>query len=112
MRRARIECGENARLAIARDFGYRLESGIAQQLHGEFTAFVNATIFRGDRWLMDPLLQTAHVLVMLLRDLGKNWLQIFVIRCPRHLWHRESSGGGCCGLKKGSAVHGSKAWSD
>src|ERR1700675_447029 len=40
-----VERGEDAGLAVGGNLGDLRESGVAQHLHGELTAFVHATIF-------------------------------------------------------------------
>src|SRR6266700_6721672 len=56
-RGARIERGENSRLAIGRDFGDFAETGFAEETHSEVTAFADAPVLRRNGWLVNPLLQ-------------------------------------------------------
>jgi hypothetical protein len=82
-RRARVQGGENPGLAVARDFPNLIESGIAQESHGEFATLGHAAIFGGDGGLPDPLLQPVHGFVVMLVDLGMNRSQLGIVRAAR-----------------------------
>ncbi len=68
-RSARVQRGEDSRLAVGGDLGHLLEAGIAQHLHGEFAPFIHAAIFRRNGRLLYPGLHPLHAFVMALGDL-------------------------------------------
>src|SRR5206468_10326869 len=67
-RRARIEGGEYARLAIGVDYRRLLETGIARELRHVLRTLGIAAVLRRDRYLPDSILQSLHGLFMPLRD--------------------------------------------
>jgi hypothetical protein len=77
--RARVQPGEYSWLTISGNFGDLLKTSVAQQAHGEIAALFDLTVFRCDRGLPNPLLQTLHVFVVLFGDLTEDRLEVFVI---------------------------------
>ncbi len=114
-RRAGVERGEDAGLAIGGDFRGSLEAGLAQHAHGEVAAFVHAAVLGGNRGLANPRLQALHRFVMALFDFLLNDGKVRVgAGRERVLREGKRGGAGGGGLKKRSSVHGRennpKAW--
>src|SRR6185437_7548171 len=103
--RAGVEGGEDAGLAIRGDFGYLLETGLAQHLHGELTTLIHAAVLCGNRRLANPGLKTLQGFVMPFCHFSTNGSQFFLpcggrksrINSARGypLW--QSKHGGACG---------------
>ena len=114
-RRAGVERGEDAGLAIGRNFRRSLEAGLAQHAHGEVAAFVHAAVLGGNRGLANPRLQALHRFVMALFDFLLDGGKVRVgIGSERVVGEGERGGAGGGGLKKRSSVHARennpKAW--
>jgi hypothetical protein len=69
-RRARVQRGEDARMAVGRNLGHRLEARLAGEAHHHLAALGHPAVLRRDRRLLDPLLEALHALVVPLHDLG------------------------------------------
>ena len=103
-RRARVECREDARLAVRRDARGVIETSVAQQADGEIAAFGNAAILRRDGRLVDPFLEPPNGIVVMLFNLRSDAIQLD--------WGGPGtlgpSDGGCArgsSLKESSPVH-------
>src|SRR4029077_6042324 len=55
-RGARIQCGEDTRLAVGGNFRYLAESGFTQEAHRKVATLGYALVLSRDRRLLDPLL--------------------------------------------------------
>ena len=103
-RRARVERGENTRMPLSRNLRHLAESGIAQEAHHEIATLGHAPVFRCDRRLPDPILQSMHRFVVTFLDLGMNRFQIGCIRRLRSPGGSEQRGGRDGPLKERAAA--------
>ena len=109
--RAGVERGENAGLAVGGDFGDGLEAGVAEELHGEFAAFVHAAIFGGDAGLANPFLQAVDGFFVALFDFFADGVEIVGSQDGAgEIWEGECcgtyEGGGCGGVEESAAIDG------
>src|SRR2546430_521527 len=105
-RRAGVERGEDAGLAVGRDLRHLVEARVLEHAHGELAALVHAAVLGGDGGLPDPLLQARHGFVVMLVDLREDRGE--VVGAPRRggrAGPREGGGGGGGALEEGAAVH-------
>ena len=95
-RRARIQRGEDSRLAVGRHFRDAFESRFAEHAHGQFAAFVHTAVFRGDGRLANPILNALHGFVVAFFNLRANGIHVARVSM-RPSRHRESCRRcGCC----------------
>src|SRR5215475_5301835 len=67
---ARVECGENAGVAVGRHLLDHAEAGLLEHVHHELAAFVHVAVFGGDAWKLDPVLEALDGFVVMLIDFG------------------------------------------
>ena len=85
-RGARIQSGEDSRLAVGGDLCRLLEACFAQHTHHHVAALVHAAIFGSDGWLPDPILQALDGFVVAFFDFRPDGVEI---------------AGGCCAVRPG-----------
>ena len=103
-RSASIQRRKNSRLPIRRHLLYLLKSRFAQHLHHQLAAFIHPTIFRRDRWLLDPRPQPLHRFIVPLFNFTADGPAILLTEpCDRvphhsqiprnrraqHIWHSQ-----------------------
>ena len=106
-RGARIQSGEDSRLAVGGDFCSLLKARFAQHTHHHVAAFVHAAILGGDGWLADPVLQALDGFVVAFFDFRPDGVEIAGGCCAVRPGGPGESG--CAGRNRGGALQESAA---
>jgi hypothetical protein len=108
-RRARVERREDAGLAVGRNLLRATEARLLQHPDQEVAALAPASLLRRDRRLLDPVLEPLDRLVVPLRDLLVDRVEVGRLRPRRSDGGRNAQrrGGGAHTLQKRASIHAS-----